>query len=168
MDTCDRIRKKLSAYQDGELENDSKETIESHLRKCKGCRRYYAALQRTYQALKRLPDIEADERLFLRILDRVVISRKSPWIVVQDSVSHLLPSPAAIAAVGIAGILIGLLGGHFWVEQQFPAPQSLSTTLSASALTIASVKAFDAVPSGSFAEGYLKLTTYSPEIRHAK
>ena len=168
MKTCRHIRKKLSAYQDGEVGAAQKDAIESHLRTCKGCQLHYEAFQQTFQVLKRLPDIQADEGLSLRILDRVTQAQPSPWNGIKGNFLRRLPVPAAMAALAVAGILFGLLMGNFWIEQELGYRRTSAVYRSEPALTVVSVKAFDAAPFGSFSEGYLQLITHSPEMGHAE
>lgn len=168
MNPCHRIRKKISAYQDNEVGAVQKAAIEAHFRTCEGCRRHFETLQQSYQLLKLLPDIEADERLSLKILDRVSLSQQSLWIRVKDNFLGILPAPAVMVALAFSGILLGMLAGNFWVKQQILSNRTSATLQSNPALTIASEKAFDAVPAGSFTEGYLQLAAYNPELGHAK
>ena len=165
MKTCRHIRKKLSAYQDGEVGAAQKDAIESHLRTCKGCQLHYEAFQQTFQVLKRLPDIQADEGLSLRILDRVTQAQPSFWNGINGNYLKRLPVPATMV---VAGILFGMLMGNFWIEQELGYRRTSAVYRSEPALTVVSVKAFDAAPFGSFSEGYLQLITHSPEMGHAE
>ena len=81
---------------------------------------------------------------------------------------RLLPTPAVIVTLAAAGLLVGSMLGNYLIEKQFRPSRAVSTFHSDQALTLASVRAFDSTPPGSFAEGYLKLTTYNPEIKHEK
>jgi anti-sigma factor RsiW len=168
MDPCHRIRNILSAYQDNEVEAVQKAAIEAHLRTCESCRRHYEILQQTYQLLNRLPEVEADESLSIKILERVSLSRQSFWIRVKDNWLRLLPVPATMMAMVFSGILLGALVGHFWIEQQALSHRTVANSQSNLAFAIASQKAFDAVPAGSFTQGYLQLAAYKPEHGHAK
>jgi anti-sigma factor RsiW len=168
MRPCRRIRKKLSAYQDGEIDAGQKEAIEAHLHTCEACRQHYAQLQVTCQMLKRLPDIEAGANLSLEILDRVSQAQASLWQRSMGRLFRRLPVPAAVVALAAAGIWVGVLVGHFWIEQVHGPFRKAAAFQSDPALTIAALKAFDATPPGSIAASYLLMTTYSPETGHAK
>lgn len=168
MDPCRRIRKKISAYQDNEVDNVQKAAIQAHFHTCEACRRYYETFQQTYQLLKRLPDIEADERLAINVLERVSLSQQSVWFRIKENLLQLLPAHAPAAALALFGILMGMLAGNFWVEQDAFFSRTVPALHSNLARTIASEKAFDAVPAGSFSEAYLQLAAYTPEPRHAK
>lgn len=168
MRPCRRIRKKLSAYQDGEIDAGQKEAIEAHLHTCEACRQHYEQLQVTCQMLKRLPDIEAGANLSLGILKRVSQAQASLWQRRMGRLFRRLPAPAAVVALAAAGIWVGVLVGHFWIEQGLGPFRKAAAFQSDQALTIASLKAFDAAPAGSFAASYLQLTAGNSEARHAK
>lgn len=167
MKTCLSIRKKLSAYQDGEVGSAQKDAIETHLNACEDCRRQYEAWQQTYRMLKSLPEIKYEARLSRRILARVTQTQEPFWVRIKGNAFRLLPAPAAMAALCAAGILFGTVVGNYWTEKQFFLTRATSAFRSDQALTLASVKAFNATPPGSFAEGYLD-AAYNPEISHAK
>jgi predicted anti-sigma-YlaC factor YlaD len=168
MQPCRHIRKKLSAYQDGEVELAEKETIEAHLRTCEACRKQYAALLQTYRMLRSLPEIEPAPGLSRRIVDSATRAQEPFWIRALGEALRLLPAPAAMVTLAAAGLLVGTMLGNLLIEEQFHLSPTLSASFSDQALTLASVKVFDATPPGSFAEGYLKLTTYNPEKSHEK
>jgi predicted anti-sigma-YlaC factor YlaD len=167
MNQCRRIRKRLSAYQDDEVGLALNVDIKTHLGKCEVCRGHYEALRQTCQELKALPEIDAGDRLTTTILDRVARSQPSPWLQVWGHFLRRLPAPAAMAALVAIGILMGSLAGRFWIDRLYPSNSTVLAYQSEPASTMASVKAFDAAPAGSFAQGYLQLITYSPEGRHA-
>ena len=81
---------------------------------------------------------------------------------------RLLPAPAAMVALAAAGLLVGTMLGNLLIERQFHYSPSLSVSFSEQALTLASVRVFDATPPGSFAEGYLKLAIQNQETNNEK
>lgn len=168
MNPCRRIRKRLSAFQDGELGAAEKDAIESHLHVCEECRMHYEELLQTYHLLRSIPAIAADEGLSLRVLERVDQTQGPLWVQLKENLLRLVPAPAAMAAMAVVGILVGTIMGNFWIRQQVLPVRTSTAFQSEPALTIVSVKAFDAAPSGSFAANYLQLTAFSQETRHAK
>jgi anti-sigma factor RsiW len=168
MNPCRRIVKQLSAYQDGEVGEFQKAAIESHLRSCRDCRRRCEALRRTYEALRRLPEIEVDDSLPQRIAAGVGDDRTGAFrLRVGGGLLRLLPVPATLAAVAVAGMLMGSVTGHFFVGQHRLPIRGAAAPVASPMLTLASLKAFDAVPPGSFAEDYLEMIAVQPEVRHA-
>jgi len=168
MQTCRHIRKKLSAYQDGEVEPAEKEAIEDHLRTCDACRKQHAALLQTYRMLRNLPEIESTPGFSRRILAKATQRKEPEWIRVLGGIFRLLPAPAALVTVAIVGLLTGALLGNYLTARESDTPPTFSASYTDKALTLASVQVFDATPPGSFAGGYLRLATYIPEASHEK
>jgi anti-sigma factor RsiW len=168
MKTCKSFRKKLSAYQDGELESADKNVIEAHLRTCDACRKQHEALRQTYRMLRSLPEIEPDPGLSRRIVDSATLAQEPFWVRALGEAFRCLPAPAAMVALAAAGLLVGTMLGNLLIEGQFHPSHRLSASFSDQALTLASVKVFDATPPGSFAGGYLNVVTRNQEVSHEK
>jgi anti-sigma factor RsiW len=168
MKTCQNLGKRLSAYQDGEVTAAEKDAIEAHLATCEACRKQHAALQKTYQMLRSLPEIQPAPGLSRRIVDSATQVQEPFWVRSLANVLRMLPAPAAVVALTVAGLLVGTILGNFLTERQFRPSRAFSAFHSDQALTLASVQVFDATPPGSFAEGYLKLTAYNQETGHEK
>jgi anti-sigma factor RsiW len=168
MNPCRRIIKQLSAYQDGEVGEIQKTAIESHLRSCGDCRSRYETLRRTYEVLRRLPEIEADAFLCQRIAASVGGDPTAPFRPpVRGGFLRLLPVPAILTTVAVAGMLMGSVAGHFFLGQHRLLLRGAAAPVAAPMLTLSSLKAFDAVPPGSFAEDYLEMIAGKSEVRHA-
>jgi len=168
MESCQKISKKLSAYQDGEVTRTEKAAIENHLSTCEVCRKKHEALLLTYRILKDLPEIEPAPGLSRQIVNRATQAQEPFWIQILGSAFRSLPASAAMVILAAAGLLIGTIMGNFLAARQFHPSWESSKFQSDKALTVTSVQVFDATPPGSFAEGYLKLTAYNPETGHAK
>ena len=168
MQTCRHIRKKLSAYQDRELNPAENDAIETHLRTCEACRKEHEALLQTYRMLRSMPEIEPAPGLSRQIMDSATRTQISVWDRALTGALRLFPAPAAMATLAVAGLLTGVLLGNFLTARPFDTPLPFSTASTEKALTLASVRVFDATPPGSFAGGYLRLATYIPEVRHEK
>ena len=168
MKTCQSVRKKLSAYQDGEVTSVEKDSIDAHLRTCEACRKLHEALLQTYRMLRGLPEIEPAPGLSRRIMDNASRAQEPFWVRALGGAFRLLPAPAAMVALAAAGLLVGTMLGNLLTERQFHSSPSLSVSFSDQALTLASVRVFDATPPGSFAEGYLKLAIQNQEINNEK
>jgi anti-sigma factor RsiW len=168
MQTCRHIRKKLSAYQDGEVTSDEKEAIDAHLRTCEACRRQHEALLKTYRMFRGLPEIEPAPGLSRRIVDSATRPQEPFWVRAPGEALRLRPAPAAMVALAAAGLLAGTMLGNLLIEGQINPARRLSASFSDQALTLASARVFEATPPGSFAEGYLKLASQNQEINHEK
>jgi len=168
MKTCQSVRKKLSAYQDGEVTSAEKYSIDAHLRACEACRKQHEALLQTYRMLMDLPGIEPAPGLSRRIVESAMRTHEPFWVRALGEAFRLFPAPAALVTLAAAGLLIGTMLGNLLTEGQFQSAPSLSVSFSDQALTLASVGVFDATPPGSFAEGYLKLAIQNQETNHEK
>ena len=168
MQTCQYVTNKLSAYQDDEVTTAEKDAIEAHLRTCEACRKQHEALLQTYRMLRSLPVIEPAPGFSRRIVNGATRTRKPFWIRASGEVFRLLPAPAAMVVLAAAGLWVGTMLGNLLIEGQFHSSHRLSASFSDQALTLASVKVFDAIPPGSFAEGYLDLVTRNQELSHEK
>jgi anti-sigma factor RsiW len=168
MKTCQIVRKKLSAYQDRELGPADKNAIETHLRTCEACRKQHEALLQTYRMLGGLPEIEPAPALARRIVDNAMRAQEPLWVRSLGQAFRLFPANAAIVMLAAAGILIGTMLGNLLTKGQFHSSPSSMVSFSDQALTLASVRVFDATPPGSLAEGYLKLAIQNREINHEK
>ena len=165
MQTCRHIRKKLSAYQDGEVEPAEKEAIEDHLRTCDACRKEHEALIHTYEMFMSLPDMEPSLGLSSRIAEKVIRADEPVWVRVLGGALRLVPGPAAMATLGIVGLLGGALLGNMLTDDRYRASSEF-TYDSGRTTTLASLTIFDAAPPGSFAGGYLKMARYTTETSH--
>jgi len=94
---CRRIENLLSAYLDGELDEDEKRSVDVHLSRCGACQREIAALSQTKQVLAALAG-----RTPRSELERLLTTDVS---VVANRVAHHLVSPRTIAAA-----LLSVLG----------------------------------------------------------
>ena len=165
MQTCRHIRKKLSAYQDEEIEPAKSDTIEAHLRTCDACRKEYEALIHTYEMFMSLPDMEPTPWLSSRIVEKAIRPDGPVWVRMLGGVLRLVPGPAAMASLAIVGLLGGALLGNLLTDGRYStSPEFIYD--SRRTTTLASLTIFDAAPPGSFAGDYLKMARYTKEASH--
>jgi anti-sigma factor RsiW len=69
--TCNEITPYLSRYQDGELENHLRETVEVHLEECSKCRRELVEMNAITGNIKRLPEVETGMNFTARVMATV-------------------------------------------------------------------------------------------------
>lgn len=65
--TCERIEGLLSAFLEGDLSQEEKALVESHLAVCPDCTALLAVLGRTQKALAGLPELEVSPSLLARL-----------------------------------------------------------------------------------------------------
>jgi len=115
---CKKARSRLSAYQDGELELQPSQALESHLGYCAACRAELNELRQTVGALRRLTAATVDAGFSTRIMAGL---RKRP-----EKNLRLLPSLAytlALLAIFIGGFLLEISANG----QPADAPQTAMT-----------------------------------------
>lgn len=99
---CEWVRNNLSAYMDGELNQDSKEMVESHLSGCSECRAALSLLSRAWTAL----NLWEDEQPPAYLKEAILRSVKS------DRYTRLLRALLPVAAVLIIALGIMMFYGR--------------------------------------------------------
>jgi anti-sigma factor RsiW len=139
MMSCEKIRKRLSAYLDGELKDREQGMVASHLESCHLCFQECEELRRLNAVLSKLDSVEAPPNLWRRV-ERRLVSRKRAGIW-QRFAHRFAYAPA------VAGVLIGLLVGNLFsqavVNQSLPTESNLLT-----------VSDLEDSPPGSFSDIY--------------
>jgi anti-sigma factor RsiW len=166
---CHRIKKRLAAYQDGEIVGKERERIAAHLEGCPACRGACTELEQAWQLLDKIPEIEAsagfEGRLFERI--KAIPESRSRWRFARDSwiyrVHWAYPAPAMAAVLLLVGTLLGGYLGNALVSGFSSAPAQVQVSLAAT--DIVSFRAFDAAPPGTLGDGYLRMAHFTEEYR---
>jgi len=102
----DGFRNELSAYKDGELDEDLSEEISLHLRNCAACRKELAELERVDSLIKDMPKLDLDDSFFLQIIAGISTKEQDR----QDSA----PSSKRVFArfLQLADSIFELVSGH--------------------------------------------------------
>jgi anti-sigma factor RsiW len=159
---CCNIRKKLSAYQDGELKSKEQARIRVHLQDCPECGREYAALERAWQSLGDLPDIQPGPAFYLELQQKIDEQGRRIFRSRFRGLFQLVPAPAAALALLLVGILAGaylgntLVGNGLWSSKHRQATYTQE-------LTLASLRVFDPVPPNTLGEGYVLMASCMEE-----
>ncbi len=161
METCQEIRQKLSAYQDGEVSHPQRDNIEAHLQGCTPCRKYLADLGQTYQLINSLPQIKPDPMFTRRVMNSVADT--SLWNRMLGKPLRLFSIPSAAIAMIIVGLLTGTLLGNLLIQNPYFPSDHSSPDYSGREITLASLTIFDAIPKGSIADGYFNMVSTSME-----
>jgi predicted anti-sigma-YlaC factor YlaD len=151
---CRNIQKKLSAYQDRELEPREQEQVRSHLLSCRACREQYEKLERVWQTLGALKEIHPDPWFYRQFIEKIKEPREGHPIPRLRWAWRLLPAPAIASILLLIGILAGTYLGNILFKCGFFPFQSGQPIYSQEAL-FDSLKAFDPAPPGTLAGGYL-------------
>ncbi len=155
---CQNVQEKLSAYQDSELESKVQEQVRSHLLNCRACREQYEKLERVWQSLGELQGIPPDPRFYSQLTRKINQPHAKGLLSAIQRVFQVLPSPAVASIILVIGIVLGAYLGNFLVRCDFlPFYRSVA---SSGGTLINSLRVFDPVPSGTLADGYLRLVSY--------
>jgi anti-sigma factor RsiW len=159
---CRNIRKKLSAYQDGELNSEEQARIRMHLQDCPACGRQYAALERAWQSLGDLPDIRPRPAFYLKLQQKIDEQGRRIFRSRFRGLFRLIPAPAAALTLLLVGILAGTYLGNTLVGNGLWSPKQRQATYTQE-LTLASLRVFDPVPPNSLGEGYVLMASHMEE-----
>ena len=164
---CRRIRKRLSAFQDGEIGREERERIAAHLEGCASCRKAFAELGEIWQSLERIPEIEVSAGFEGRLFDRIDAAApeprvwwRFPWV---SWVYRAYPAPAMAVVVLLVGLTLGGYLGNTLVAGFASAPAQVQAARAAT--DVFSFRAFSAAPPGTLGEGYLRMAHLTEEYR---
>ena len=113
---CRNIQKKLSAYQDNELETREREKIKKHLLSCGACREQYAELERVWQTLGGLEEIHPDPWFYRQVVRIIKEPRKQRFLPSLQWIPRLLPARIILFVLLVVGILTGTYLGNILAQ----------------------------------------------------
>jgi len=155
---CSKIQKKLSAYQDRELAPQEQQEIGRHLLSCQVCRQQFAQLERVWQTLGELKEIQPDPWFYRQVIKKIREPREQGFLPALQHVFRLSRAPVAVSIVLIIGLLAGTYLGSILARCDLFPFQSTPTGDSSGVLT--SMRVFDPAPPGTLAHGYLQIASY--------
>ena len=163
---CHRIQKGLATYQDGEIGGKERERIAAHLEGCPACRSAYAELEQAWQALEKIPEIQASAGFERRLFERInaVPEPRSRWRFPWVSwIYRAYPAPAMAAVLLLVGTVLGGYLGNALVSGLSSAPVQVHA--SRAGTDIVSFRVFSAAPPGTLGDGYLRMAHFTEEVR---
>ena len=155
---CHSVQKKLSAYQDNELEPREEKQVRSHLLSCRACREQFAELERVWQTLGGLEEIHLDPWFYRQVVNRIKEPLEERLLPTRQHVFELFRTPVAVSIILIIGLLAGTYLGSILARCDLFPFQSNPVSDSQGVLT--SIKVFDPAPPGTLAEGYFRMVSY--------
>ena len=159
---CRNVQKKLSAYQDRELEPQEQEQVRSHLLSCRACREQFAELERVWQTLGGLEEIHPDPWFYRQLVRKIKEPRQQGLLPIIERFFQPLRTPAIASILLAIGILAGTYLGNILARSDFFPFQPERPTYSQEAL-FDSLKVFDPAPPGTLAHGYLQMVSYKED-----
>jgi anti-sigma factor RsiW len=156
---CRNVQKKLSAYQDRELEKREQEQVKSHLLTCRACREQFVELERIWKIVGQFEEIHPDQWFYRQIVGKIKEPREQGLLPALQRVFKPLRTPAIASILLAIGILAGTYLGYILARCNFLPVQPERTTYSQEA-PFDSLKVFDPAPPGTLAHGYLQMVSY--------
>ncbi len=159
---CSKVQKKLSAYQDGELDLKEQEQVRSHLLSCPTCREQFAELEWVWQTLGELQEIHPDPWFHPQVMRKIKEPRERVLLQGLQWVFQMFRTPAIASILLAIGILAGTYLGNTLARSDFLPFRPERSTYSQEAL-FDSLKVFDPAPPGTLAHGYLQMVSYKED-----
>src|SRR5512136_126334 len=116
---CHSVQKKLSAYQDKELEPKEQEQVRSHLLSCRDCREQFSELERVWQTLEGLKEIHPNPWFYPQVIRKIREPRKRSLLPGLQWVFQMFRTPAFASILLAIGILAGAYFGNILVRCDF-------------------------------------------------
>jgi anti-sigma factor RsiW len=156
---CRSVQKKLSAYQDRELEPREQERVRSHLLSCPTCREQFAEFERIWQTLEELKEIHPDPWFYPQVVRRIKEPRERGLLPGLQWVFQGIRTPAIASILLAIGILAGTYLGSILARHDL-LPSQNDPLINSQGTLFSSLKVFDPAPPGTLAHGYLQMASY--------
>jgi len=162
---CRIVKKRLSAYQDSELNHQEQEEISGHLAGCRECRAQYAQLEQIRQTLGEWEDIRPNPWFSRQVIGKIKEPQEQAALPVFQHIFRPLRGPAFAALILIIGLTAGGYFGTLVASSGlFPFQQSPVSYAQGEPL-FTTLKFFDPAPPGTFTDGYLRMANYKEVSR---
>ncbi|HVP77086.1 MAG TPA: zf-HC2 domain-containing protein [Thermodesulfobacteriota bacterium] len=159
---CHNAQKKLSAYQDRELDPKDQEQVKSHLLSCRDCREQFAELERVWKVVGQFEEIRPDPWFYRQLLRKIEEPRQQGLGPTIERFFQPLRTPAIAPILLAIGILAGAYLGNILARSDLFPFQPAQPTYSQEAF-LDSLKVFDPAPPGTLAHGYLQMMSYKED-----
>ncbi|WP_428563640.1 MAG: anti-sigma factor family protein [Solidesulfovibrio sp. DCME] len=161
---CAAIRKKLSAFADGEVSSEWCLKIEAHLETCPDCRQALAEFRRLWLQLDTPMRVQTRPGFTQEVMRKVSEASRPRIFDWKVAVANLFPAPAAIAAMVLFGLMMGgWMGRTLWGEGI--NPEAIVASAPGQAATLDALDVFAPTPRGSLAQGYFVLASEATRVK---
>jgi anti-sigma-K factor RskA len=139
---CREIQKLVPVFLDGELEPSQQQRVETHLQTCAECRKEVQAVQKTWEMLGELDDIQPAPNYEARFWAR--ISEQAPWHEkALNELRELFVNRRFIPALAAAGVI--LLVTFVTIYQYSQKPEKINLLAEFSDVDLDMVENFELV-----------------------
>lgn len=158
---CEKIKEKLSAFIDNELDREKTSKIEQHLAECSDCNQELKILAKTWGALEVWEKIEPSDNFEARFWQRVR-EREPRQLLFQRLLTKVIPVPTTVIILAI-----GLLGGIYLGNIVYPKETKVSTdeSLSLGKENFLYLDNFEDFPPESVGGVYIILTSQKNDFK---
>jgi len=156
---CHQVQKRLSAFQDGELNSRARERISDHLESCSACRERYAEMEKVWQSLGEFKEILPEPGFYGQLVKKINESNETRSPAGFQWVFQIFSSSWATSTLLIAGILIGTFLGNILAKSDLFPFQQNQAAHSQAAIEVFSLKVFDPIPPGTLADKYMRMAS---------
>jgi anti-sigma factor RsiW len=156
---CTQVQKRLSTYQDGELDPQEEERIKGHLESCSACRVRYEGMEKIWQALGDSQEIIPDPGFYGQLVKKINESNRASFPTGFRWLFQGFSSSWATSTLLIAGILIGAYLGSLLGRSDLFSLQPSPAVGPRAASEVFSLKAFDPLPPGTLGDQYIRMAS---------
>jgi len=147
---CSRIKKKLSAYLDGEMSERERQIISQHLQQCEECNKELAALSAVRDAINTIDGMEVPPYFVTRLRQHIrEQARPAPFF---QRIRGLAVTAATAGAV-VASLFIGNQAG----KTLYQSIAQTTEPVIAETNNVFGMSAFEEFPDGSLSDIYNEL-----------
>jgi len=146
---CREVKRKLSAYMDGELDLHEKKMVETHLQSCAKCQHELKILKETWEEITNLPLPDPVPYFYTRLKVRMEEREKKKRL---NWVEQVLIPASAVAVIAL-GVFIGSTvsrNGNLQIANSSVEEELVSSLY---------LNSFDDFPNSSLGEVYIELTS---------
>ena len=145
--TCEEVRELLSSYIDGELDPNTRDALETHIKSCRECEAELAGLRHTVEMLKSLEEVEVPETFRASLMEKVreAVPARAPGFASRFKNMFSTGPRRALALAAAALVLVVAINSALGTLQ-FGEPLRLTKGLGQSAPDLA---ARSSLPSAS-------------------
>ncbi|MBE0460678.1 MAG: zf-HC2 domain-containing protein [Candidatus Aminicenantes bacterium] len=158
---CKKVKERLSAFMDDELDRKKTSEIEQHLAECSACNQELKLLTKTWGSLEVWEKIEPSDN-FEAIFWQKIRGRELRQPLFQRLLTKVIPVPTAVII-----LIIGLVGGIYLCNILYPKETKVYTDESLSLVkeNFLYLNNFEDFPPESLGGLYISLTSKGNNIK---
>jgi len=122
---CFRIRRRLSALLDEELNPSWKVKVKIHLASCQACQQEWGDLQKSVQMVSQLSRLTPSSTLWYRVERTIRNKELSKGEVVRKQLPHWWHKPVTLlVGGGLILLIVGFILGNIWLGNVWRQPST--------------------------------------------